>query len=123
MGISRATVPFSKRCEALLEEELGAARVLLTTSCTHALELSALLLDIQPDDEVIVPTFTFVSTVNAFALFGARPVFCDIRSDTLNMDESVVPLLISERDKGCGSSSLCRGLVRHERDWARRESI
>ena len=78
---------FTKRCQALLEQELGVPKVLLTTSCTHALEMAALLLDIRPGDEVIVPSFTFVSTVNAFVLRGARPVFVDIRPDTLNMDE------------------------------------
>ena len=91
--------PFSRRCEELLERELGAEKVLLTTSCTHALEMSALLLDIGPDDEVIVPSFTFVSTVNAFTLFGAHPVFCDVRPDTMNMDESVLPLLVTPRTK------------------------
>src|SRR5450631_2015782 len=70
---------FSKRSEGLLGEFLGAERVLLTTSCTHALEMAALLLDIVPGDEVIVPSFTFVSTINAFALRGAKPVFADIR--------------------------------------------
>jgi dTDP-4-amino-4,6-dideoxygalactose transaminase len=78
--------PFTKRCEAWLAERLGAARVLLTTSCTHALEMAALLLDVGPGDEVVVPSFTFVSTANAFALRGARPVFADIRPDTLNID-------------------------------------
>ena len=72
--------PFTKRCEALLEQELGVPRALLTTSCTHALEMAALLLDIKPGDEVIIPSFTFVSTVNAFVLRGARPVFIDTPS-------------------------------------------
>jgi dTDP-4-amino-4,6-dideoxygalactose transaminase len=76
---------FTKKCHKLLEELLGVPRVLLTTSCTHALEMTALLLDIQPGDEVIVPSFTFVSTINAFVLRGARPVFIDIRPDTLNL--------------------------------------
>ncbi len=80
--------PFTKSCSRILEEWLGAPRVLLTTSCTHALEMAALLLDIQPGDEVILPSFTFVSTVNAFVLRGARPVFADIRPDTLNLDET-----------------------------------
>src|SRR5262245_14505869 len=71
--------PFTKKCHALLEQLLGVPKALLTTSCTHALEMSALLLDVQPGDEVIVPSFTFVSTVNAFVLRGARPVFIDIR--------------------------------------------
>jgi dTDP-4-amino-4,6-dideoxygalactose transaminase len=91
--------PFSRRCQALLEEELGAARVLLTTSCTHALEMSALLLDLGPGDEVIIPSFTFVSTVNAFVLRGARPVFADIRADTLNLDERQLARLIGPRTR------------------------
>src|SRR5215218_709164 len=66
---------FSKKCHRFLEEHFGVAKALLTTSCTHALEMSALLLDIEPDDEVIIPSFTFVSTVNAFVLRGAKPVF------------------------------------------------
>jgi dTDP-4-amino-4,6-dideoxygalactose transaminase len=90
---------FSRRCHALLEEELGAARVLLTTSCTHALEMSALLLDLAPGDEVVIPSFTFVSTVNAFALRGARPVFADIRPDTLNLDESQLAPLVGPRTR------------------------
>src|SRR5688500_3461103 len=80
--------PFTRKCHAFLEEQLKVAKALLTTSCTHALEMSAILLDMQPGDEVIIPDFTFVSTVNAFVLRGARPVFVDIRSDTLNLDES-----------------------------------
>ncbi|MEM1349739.1 MAG: dTDP-4-amino-4,6-dideoxygalactose transaminase [Myxococcota bacterium] len=91
--------PFTKRCRALLEEELGCASALLTTSCTHALEMSALLLDIKPGDEVIVPSFTFVSTANAFALRGAKVVFCDVRRDTLNMDESILPSLTTPRTR------------------------
>ena len=80
--------PFTKKCHTFLEKELGVQKALLTTSCTHALEMSAILLDIQPGDEVIIPDFTFVSTVNAFVLRGAKPVFLDIRPDTLNLDES-----------------------------------
>lgn len=91
--------PFTKKCHALLEQILSVSKVLLTTSCTHALEMSALLLDIQPGDEVIIPSFTFVSTVNAFVLRGARPVFIDIRPDTLNMDENILERLISPRTK------------------------
>lgn len=90
---------FTKRCHILLEKVLGVPRALLTTSCTHALEMSAILLDIQPGDEVIVPSFTFVSTVNAFVLRGAKPVFCDIRPDTLNMNEAILPDLITPRTK------------------------
>jgi dTDP-4-amino-4,6-dideoxygalactose transaminase len=91
--------PFTKKCSALLEQELGVPKVLLTTSCTHALEMSAILLDIQPGDEVIIPSFTFVSTVNAFVLHGAKPVFVDVRPDTLNLDESGLEVLITSRTK------------------------
>ena len=90
---------FTRRCSALLEESLGVPRVLLTTSCTHALEMSALLLDVRPGDEVIIPSFTFVSTVNAFVLRGASPVFIDIHSTTLNLDESQLERLITPRTK------------------------
>ena len=90
---------FTKRCHQLLEETLKVPRALLTTSCTHALEMAAILLDIRPGDEVIVPSFTFVSTANAFVLRGARPVFCDIRPDTLNLDERLLPGLITPRTK------------------------
>ncbi|HVZ22480.1 MAG TPA: dTDP-4-amino-4,6-dideoxygalactose transaminase [Vicinamibacterales bacterium] len=91
--------PFTKRCEALLQQHTGAARALLTTSCTHALDMSALLMDVRPGDEVIVPSFTFVSTANAFVLRGATPVFADIRPDTLNLDERLLPSLITPRTK------------------------
>lgn len=90
---------FTKRCHALLESSLGVAKALLTTSCTHALEMASHLLNIGPGDEVIVPSFTFVSTANAFALSGARPVFADVRPDTLNMDERQVESLITSRTK------------------------
>lgn len=90
---------FTRMCEELLRRELGAGRVLLTTSCTHALEMSALLLDLGPGDEVVVPSFTFVSTVNAFVLRGARPVFADIRGDTLNLDERLLDGLLTERTR------------------------
>ena len=83
--------PATARASALLAQVIG-GRVLLTTSCTHALELAALLLDIQPGDEVIVPAFTFVSTANAFALRGAHLVFADVRPDTLNLDERLLPV-------------------------------
>jgi dTDP-4-amino-4,6-dideoxygalactose transaminase len=91
--------PFTSKCRELLERELGVPRVLLTTSCTHALEMAALLLDCGPEDEVIVPSFTFVSTANAFALRGARLVFADIRPDTLNLDENRLESLITPRTK------------------------
>jgi len=91
--------PFTKRCHAILEQILSVPKVLLTTSCTHALEMTALLLNIAPGDEVIVPSFTFVSTANAFALRGARIVFADIRPDTLNLDEQALESLITPRTK------------------------
>jgi dTDP-4-amino-4,6-dideoxygalactose transaminase len=91
--------PFTRRCHEFLEKELGVRKVLLTTSCTHALEMAALLLDCGPADEVIVPSFTFVSTANAFALRGARLVFADIRPDTLNLDEGRLESLITPRTK------------------------
>jgi dTDP-4-amino-4,6-dideoxygalactose transaminase len=90
---------FTRRCSALLERELGVARVLLTTSCSHALELGALLLDLRPGDEVIVPAFAFVTTASAFALHGARPVFADVRPDTLNLDERALPALVGPRTR------------------------
>ena len=91
--------PFTQKCHVLLQHSLGVRKALLTTSCTHALEMAAILLDIQPGDEVIIPDFTFVSTINAFVLRGARPVFADIRPDTLNLDETQLERLISPRTK------------------------
>jgi dTDP-4-amino-4,6-dideoxygalactose transaminase len=90
---------FTKKCHAFLEAELGVERALLTTSCTDALEMAALLLDLKPGDEVIIPSFTFVSTANAFVLRGATPVFADVRPDTLNIDESQIEHLITKRTK------------------------
>ena len=90
---------YTRQCQELLARILGGTRVLLTTSCTHALELAALLLDIKPGDEVIVPSFTFVSTVNAFVLRGARPVFVDIRPDTLNLDEDLLACRITRQTR------------------------
>jgi dTDP-4-amino-4,6-dideoxygalactose transaminase len=90
---------FTRRCSELLEREIGARRVLLTTSCTHALEMCALLLDLRPEDEVIVPAFAFVTTVNAFVLRGARPVFVDVRPDTLNLDERLLRAHVTPRTK------------------------
>lgn len=114
---------FSRTCQELLARDLGAARVLLTTSCTHALEMAALLLDIQPGDEVIVPSFTFVSTANAFVLRGARPVFADIRCDTLNIDEKQLQDLITSRTRaivpvhyagvGCEMDAILETAGRH----------
>jgi dTDP-4-amino-4,6-dideoxygalactose transaminase len=90
---------FTKKCHAFLERELGVSKALLTTSCTHALEMAAMLLKIAPADEVIFPDFTFVSTVNAFVLRGARPVFVDIRPDTLNLDETKVEAAVTARTR------------------------
>ncbi|HWC01663.1 MAG TPA: dTDP-4-amino-4,6-dideoxygalactose transaminase [Methylomirabilota bacterium] len=90
---------FTERCRHLLEELIGAPRVLLTTSCTTALEMAALLLDLASGDEVIMPSFTFVSTANAVVLRGARPVFVDIRPDTLNLDERLLERLITPRTR------------------------
>jgi dTDP-4-amino-4,6-dideoxygalactose transaminase len=90
---------FSHKSQSWLEQELAVPKVLLTASCTDALEMTALLLDIKPGDEVIVPAFTFPSTINAFVLRGARPVFIDIRSDTLNLDETQLEPLITPRTK------------------------
>lgn len=90
---------FTKKCHAFLENALGVPKALLTTSCTHALEMSALLLEVQAGDEIIVPDFTFVTSINAFVLRGARPVFADIRPDTLNLDETKLEALITPRTK------------------------
>lgn len=91
--------PFTKRCHRWLEERTGTAKALLTHSCTAALEMAALLLDIKPGDEVIMPSFTFVSTANAFVLRGAVPVFVDIREDTLNLDEKLIEAAITPRTR------------------------
>lgn len=82
--------PFTERCQALLEGATGAPKALLTTSCTHALEMAAILLDVEPGDEIVVPSFTFVSTANAFVLRGARPVFVDVREETGNLDPTLL---------------------------------
>ena len=115
---------FTEKCHALLEQTLGVPKVLLTTSCTDALEIAALLLDIQPGDEVIVPSFTFVSTINAFVLRGARPVFIDIRPDTLNLDETELERLITPHTKvivpvhyagaGCEMDVILETAERHD---------
>jgi dTDP-4-amino-4,6-dideoxygalactose transaminase len=91
--------PFTKRCHKLLQEVLGVPRALLTTSCTHALEMAAILADVKLGDEVIVPSFTFVSSINAFVLRGAMPIFADIRPDTLGIDERHVERLATPRTK------------------------
>jgi dTDP-4-amino-4,6-dideoxygalactose transaminase len=115
--------PFTKKSQALLSKVLEVEKVLLTTSCTHALEMAGLLLDLQPGDEVIFPSFTFVSTVNAFMLRGVKPVFADIRQDTLNLDESQLEGLITPRTKaivpvhyagvGCEMDSILEVAHRH----------
>ena len=120
---SAADGPFSKRCQELLEATLGAPKVLLTSSCTDALEMAAMLVGIEAGDEVIVPSYTFVSTANAFVLRGARPIFADIRPDTLNLDEAQLESLISPRTKaivpvhyagvGCDMDSILATAARH----------
>lgn len=91
--------PFTKRCHGWLEERTGCSKALLTHSCTGALEMAALLLDIQPGDEIIMPSYTFVSTANAFVLRGGIPVFVDIREDTLNLDERLIEAAITPRTR------------------------
>ena len=91
--------PFTKQCSAWLEEHTGTAKSLLTTSCTHALEMAAYLSGIQPGDEVIMPSYTFVSTADAFVLRGAVPVFIDIRPDTMNLDETLIEDAVTEKTK------------------------
>lgn len=108
---------YTRRCQDLLERKLGSPKVLLTTSCTDALELTALLLEIKPGDEVLLPSFTFVSTANAFVLRGARPVFVDIRPDTLNLDPDLLSCAITPQTKaivpvhyagvGCEMDRIC----------------
>lgn len=98
-GHSSGDGPYTQRCSELLETWVGVERALLTTSCTHALEMCALLLGIQPGDEVIVPSFAFVTTAGAFALHGATPVFADIRPDTLNLDERTLREKVTDRTK------------------------
>jgi len=117
---------FGRRCEAFIERRLGCRKALLTPSGTAALEMAAVLAGVGPGDEVVVPSYTFVSTANAFVLRGARPVFCDVRPDTLCMDESLVDALVGPRTRAvvpvhyagvaCGMDSILdvaarRGLV------------
>ncbi len=123
LGHTAGDGDFTQRCQNLLETATGAPKALLTTSCTHALEMAALLLELKPGDEVIVPSFTFVSTVNAFVLHGAMPVFVDIRPDTLNMDERLLPEAITSRTRavvpvhyagvGCEMDVICRTAEKH----------
>lgn len=98
-GILRGDGPYTKKCHALLEKRLGCRKALLTHSCTAALEMAAILLDIRQGDEVIMPSYTFVSTANAFVLRGGVPVFVDIRPDTLNIDEGLIEAAITPKTK------------------------
>lgn len=90
---------FTKSCNKWIEDKTGTPKALLTTSCTHALEMSAILCDIKPGDEVIMPSYTFVSTADAFVLRGAKVVFVDIRPDTMNMDETLIEAAITDKTK------------------------
>jgi dTDP-4-amino-4,6-dideoxygalactose transaminase len=122
-GHSSGNGAFTERCQAMLQQLLGVERALLTTSCTDALEMAALLLNLGPGDEVIVPSYTFVSTANAFALRGARIVFSDVRPDTLNLDEAKLESLITERTRaivvvhyasiGCEMDTILKIAQRH----------
>lgn len=115
---------FTKRCEEFLEKTIKTRKAFLTTSCTHSLEMSALLLDLSSGDEVILPSFTFPSTANAFALRGVTPVFVDIRADTLNLDETIIERLITPKTKaivvvhyagvGCKMDEILRIARRHK---------
>ena len=98
-GVLTGNGPFNLRAAGLLSPLVGGGSCLLTPSCTHALEMAALLLDLAPGDEVILPSFTFVSTANAFVLRGAVPVFVDIRGDTFNIDESLVEAAVTSRTR------------------------
>ena len=98
-GMLAGDGPFTKRCHRWIEEKAGCSKALLTHSCTAALEMAALLLDIKPGDEIIMPSYTFVSTANAFVLRGGVPVFVDIREDTLNLDEYLIEAAITSRTR------------------------
>lgn len=115
---------FSKKCQSWFEKKLDCKKALLTPSCTHALEMSAILIDIQPGDEVIMPSYTFVSTANAFVLRGAKVVFVDIRPDTMNIDENLIEAAITHKTKaivpvhyagvGCEMDVIMEIANRHE---------
>uniref|UniRef100_UPI00404882FB dTDP-4-amino-4,6-dideoxygalactose transaminase n=1 Tax=Polynucleobacter sp. TaxID=2029855 RepID=UPI00404882FB len=123
-GILAGDGPFTKRCHGWIESRTGTDKALLTHSCTAALEMAALLIDIQPGDEIIMPSYTFVSTANAFALRGGVPVFVDIREDTLNMDEQLIESAITPRTRaivpvhyagvGCEMDAIISIARRHE---------
>lgn len=116
--------PFTRKCHSFLEQAFGVSKALLTTSCSHALDMAAILADIKPGDEVIVPSFTFVSTVNAFVLRGAKPVFCDIRLDTLNLDETLLESLVTPQTRaivpvhyagvGCEMDAIIEIAIQHD---------
>jgi dTDP-4-amino-4,6-dideoxygalactose transaminase len=115
--------PFTSKCHSWLERATGTQKALLTHSCTAALEMAALLLDVQPGDEIIMPSYTFVSTANAFVLRGAVPVFVDIRPDTLNLDENLIEEAVTNRTRaivpvhyagvGCEMDSITEIATRH----------
>jgi dTDP-4-amino-4,6-dideoxygalactose transaminase len=115
--------PFTRRCARLLEERLGIARVMLTPSCTAALEMAAMLCNLGPADEVIMPSYTFVSTASAVVRLGAKPVFVDIRRETLNLDETLVEAAITDRTRAivpvhyagvpCEMTAIMRIAARH----------
>jgi dTDP-4-amino-4,6-dideoxygalactose transaminase len=115
---------FTKQCSVVLERVLCVPKILLTTSCTSALEMTALLINADSGSEIIVPSFTFVSTVNAFALRGAKPIFADIREDTLNIDESRIEGLINDKTRaivvvhyagvGCNMVEICKIVEKHK---------
>ena len=115
---------YTRKCHAWLEEKFAIHKALLTHSCTAALEMSALLCDIKPGDEVIMPSYTFVSTANAFVLRGAKPVFVDIREDTLNINEKLIEQAITSRTKaivpvhyagvGCEMDTIMEIARKHE---------
>jgi len=115
---------FTKRCNAWLEERIGSRKALLTHSCTGALEMAAILAGLQPGDEVIMPSFTFVSTANAFVLRGGVPVFVDIRPDTLNIDETEIDAAVTARTRaivvvhyagvGCAMDAIMETARKHK---------
>ncbi|GAH69380.1 unnamed protein product, partial [marine sediment metagenome] len=90
---------FTKKCNEIIEKKFNAKKVMLTTSCTHALEMASMLIDLQSGNEVICPSYTFPSTINSFVLRGAKPIFVDIREDTLNIDENLIEEKITYRTK------------------------
>lgn len=114
---------FTKKCSAWMEEKTGTAKALLTTSCTHAIEMSAILSNIKPGDEVIMPSYTFVSTADAFVLRGAKAIFVDIRPETMNIDERLIEEAVTERTKAivpvhyagvaCKMDEICDIAKRH----------